>query len=361
MLESWSELPHFCGANNSYMQINHNGQVLPADTPIFTASNRSFRYGDGLFESIRVFDGRLPFFDYHWQRLSAGLACLGMVGPALYSPDFFINEIAKLTNGQGHWRIRLTVWRSGGGLYLPETNLPEFLIEAVPLGAKSGGDLKSPPDLDCSRFQLNTVGLRIGVWAGVALPIGLNKLGGNSKLPPNFNSKLPLNLVQTEPDKLGGNFELPPNLGHLRESSISNFKLTSALPYVLAAQYKQAHGLDDCLLLNTAGRLACASSANIFWVKNGKLFTPPLSEGCVAGTMRAVLFDIAEAMKVRVQEKKGRLADLAEAEEVFLTNAIQGIRWVKEIEGAGKQYANPLGEVLIAAVNEKIAGLDFPK
>ncbi|MBK8563542.1 MAG: aminotransferase class IV [Saprospiraceae bacterium] len=293
------------------MQINHNGLVLPADTPIFTAQNRSFRYGDGLFESIRAFDGRLPFFHYHWQRLMAGLSSLGIEKPPYFSPDFFQNEIAKLTNNQGNWRIRLTVWRSGGGLYTPATNQPEFLIEAVPFSS--------------SRFELNE-GLRIGVFPSPLLPTA--------------------NLNQSTPD----NPQFP-------NFPISNFKLTSALPYVLAAQYKQANGLDHSLLLNTAGRLACANSANIFWVKNGRLFTPPLSEGCVAGTMRAILFDIAKATKIKVQEKKGRLADLAEAEEVFLTNAIQGIRWVKEIQGMEQRYGHELVKRLVTALNEKMEGL----
>ncbi len=365
------------------MQINHNGQVLPADAPIFTAQNRSFRYGDGLFESIRAFDGKLPFFQYHWQRLMAGLGCLGIEKPPHYSPDFFQNEIAKLTNNRGNWRIRLTVWRSGGGFYTPETNQPEFLIEAVPLGEKSGGDLESPLDLG---HKLNPIGLSVGIWLGVTLPCAKSggdlksppdlwqqlpvcaKSGGDSKSPPDLwqqlpvcaksggDSKSPPDLWQQLPvcAKSGGDLKSPPDLGH---SPISNFKLTSALPYVLAAQCKQANGHDDCLLLNTAGRLACATSANIFWVKNGKLFTPPLSEGCVAGTMRAVLFDIAKAMKIKVQEKKGKLADLAEAEEVFLTNAIQGIRWVKEIQGTEQRYGHELAERMVAALNEKMAGL----
>jgi branched-chain amino acid aminotransferase len=302
------------------MQINHNGLVLPADTPIFTAQNRSFRYGDGLFESIRAFDGRLPFFQYHWKRLMAGLSSLGIEKPSHYSPDFFQNEIAKLTNNQGNWRIRLTAWRSGGGLYTPATNQPEFLIEAVPLGAKSVGDLKSPPDLTFSRFHLNEQGLNIAIYP---------------------NQLLPHQTLQTTQT----------------HQTIQNIKTSSALPYVLAAHYKQATGLDDCLLLNTAGRLTCATSANIFWVKNGRLFTPPLSEGCVAGTMRAVLFDIAKATKIKVQEKKGRLADLAEAEEVFLTNAIQGIRWVKEIQGLEQRYGHEFSERMVLALNEKMEGL----
>ncbi len=302
------------------MQINYNGKLVPAETPLFTAQNRSFRYGDGLFESIRVFNGKLPFLSYHWKRLTAGMAFLGLEKPHFYSPQFFAHEIRKLTNGQGNWRIRLTVWRSGGGLYTPEINLPEFLIEAIEMVAKSGGDLESPPDL--GQFQLNEQGLKIGICPTIPPP-----------------------LIQPVP---------PVQPIYLHESSISQFKLTSALPYVLAANFKKAHGLDDCLLLNTAGRLACASSANLFIVKNGRLLTPPLTEGCVAGTMRAALFDIAAAMKIKLLEKKIRLTDLAAADEILLTNAIQGIRWVQKVEGNEESLGHEIAKKMVEGLNQLI-------
>jgi branched-chain amino acid aminotransferase len=288
------------------MPINYNGVLYPDEQPIFTAGNRSFRYGDGLFESIRAFDGRLPFFHLHWQRLAAGMDCLKLERHRYFTPVFLENEIAKLTNGLGNWRIRLTVWRSGGGLYTPETNQPHFLIEATPLPS--------------NRFELNETGLSIGIYNQSPLPIQPIQ-----PIPP---------IQPIQP--------------------ISNFKLTSSLPFVLAAQHKQALGLDDCLLLNTAGRLACATNANIFWVKNGKLYTPPLTEGCVAGTLRATVLSIAKSLKIKAVEKRLRLDALATADELCLTNAVQGIRWVRQMEGVEAKFENGLTNLLFEELNGRV-------
>ncbi len=276
------------------MFVNYNGAVLPASQPIFTAGTRAFRYGDGLFESIRVINGEMPFFERHWQRLSAGLAFLKMDIPDFFSPFFFQNEIEKLTQNQGNWRIRLTVWRSSGGLYTPETNLPVFLVEATPL-----------PSFN---FELNEIGLKVGIFHQVQLPL----------------------------------------------QPLQNLKTSSALPYVLASIYKKENGLDDCILLNTNSRLACGSSSNIFTVKNGELLTPPPSEGCVAGTMRATLLDLASQLGIKAQELPLTTDLIAEMDEIFLTNAIQGIRWVRQVESIGKQFSNELATGLVKALNQQL-------
>lgn len=276
------------------MIVNYNGAVLPDTQPIFKAGNRAFRYGDGLFESIRVFDGKMPFFERHWQRLSAGLAFLKFDIPDFYAPFFFKNEIEKLTQNQGNWRIRLTVWRSGEGLYTPETNLPVFLVEATPL----------PSNI----FELNENGLKVGIFHQVQLPL----------------------------------------------QPLQNSKTISSLSYVLASIFKKENCLDDCFLLNTNGRLACGSSSNIFLVINGELLTPPLSEGCVAGTMRATLLDVASQLGIKAQELPLTFDLMDEMDEIFLTNAIQGIRWVRQVEGISKQFSNELATGLVKALNQRL-------
>jgi branched-chain amino acid aminotransferase len=298
---------HLCEAKTKNMLVNFNGTLLPADQPIFGVENRAFRYGDGLFESIRVFDGKTPFLERHWQRLAAGLALLRLAVPGHFSLDFFENEIAKLTERAGNWRIRLTVWRNGGGLYTPEGNLPEFLIQATPLPT--------------SRFELNEQGLTIGLFQTVRLTI-----------TPSQNLVIPQ--------------------GNL----VTACKTTSALPFVLASIFKKEKQLDDCLVLNTAGRLACASSANIFLVKNGKLYTPPLSEGCIAGTMRAEVISLAKSLKINVVEKKIHPASVDDFDAFFLTNAMQGIRWVRKINGAPVQFGNDLCQLLTNGLNHRIQG-----
>ena len=132
-----------------------------------------------------------------------------------------------------------------------------------------------------------------------------------------------------------------------------NLKTSSALPFVLASIFKKENNLDDCLLLNTAGRLACGSSSNVFLVKNGELLTPPLTEGCVAGTMRAALFDLAKQLGTKAAEVPIALAELGTADEIFLTNAIQGIRWVRQVTGVDKRYNPSLSKNLVEEINRR--------
>ncbi len=286
------------------MHVNYNGNIFPADQPIFNATNRAFRYGDGLFETIRVFEGQMPFFQRHWQRLTSGCRILGLDSPANFSPNFFKNEIAKLTNNNGNWRIRLSVWRSGGGLYTPHSNLPEFLIEAS--------------SLTNSTFELNELGLEVCIFQKYLLP-------------------------QTTL-----NYDLQPPCVPLP------IKTNSALLQVLAASAKKEAGLDDCLMLNTAGQLACATSSNLFWVKNSELFTPPINAGAVAGTMRATILDMAGQLGIRCNEQSISPDELSLADEIFLTNAIQGIRWVRWVKNIEVALGQSMAARLVEELNKRL-------
>ena len=130
--------------------VNFNGDIITKEQPIFNGKNRGFRYGDGLFETIRVFDGKAPFVVKHFERLKKGLSLLKFEIPEFYSESFFCDEIEKLTEGIGNHRIRLSVFRSEGGFYTPTDNHPNFLIE--------------DQILDNSGFKLNEKGLAIGIF-----------------------------------------------------------------------------------------------------------------------------------------------------------------------------------------------------
>ena len=136
-------------------QVNYNGKIIAADQALFTAKNRGFKYGDGLFETIRVFEGKIPFLDYHYDRLHKGFSILKFDIPNFYSIDFFRKEIFKLTNGKGNHRIRVSIFRSEGGFYTPSNNHSEFLIE---------NEL-----LQNSSFQLNEKGLRIAIFEAIKI------------------------------------------------------------------------------------------------------------------------------------------------------------------------------------------------
>lgn len=111
----------------------------------------------------------------------------------------------------------------------------------------------------------------------------------------------------------------------------SHLKCNNYLAYVMAARWAKQHELDDAIILNANNRIADSSIANLFIVQNGVIRTPVLSEGCISGVMRKYLINSCRKEGIPVEETTISAADLQSASEVFLTNAIKGIRWVKEI------------------------------
>lgn len=259
-------------------------------------SNRAFKYGDGLFETIRLANGKINLLQQHFDRLSKGLNLLQMQdatnGLSFLSFQEIIEQFVKeysieekLTNA--NLRIRISFFRQEGGLYTPQKNAFDYHIEASPLINPS--------------FQLNTSGLFLGVCTKVRLAI----------------------------------------------DQLSALKTSSALPYVLAGLEKKERAWDDCFLLNSKERLAESIAANIFVYKKGQLFTPALSEGCVEGVMRGHILYLAQKISIPTIETKFDLSFLEDAEEVFLTNAIQGISWVERVDGLDNLFGNNLSKTLI--------------
>lgn len=277
--------------------INYNGQIVAANTPIFTTENRAFRYGDALFESIRMFDGNVPFLDYHYQRLTKGMEVLGYDIPTHFSVIFLKNEIKKLiqTGEQSteNYRIRLTVYRSDGGLYTPTNDIPIFVIEAQ--------------NITDNQFIINKKGIEIGIYEGIKLP----------------------------------------------RSPLSNLKTANALPYVLAARFCQQNQWEDCLLFNDANRLSETYKANIFCIKNDTIYTPSLTEGCIDGVMRRVVIEILEEMKKEVVEVPILRDDLTDFDSIFITNAIRGVQWVSRIFDI-KNYKKIIVNNIIEKLNQRI-------
>lgn len=272
--------------------ILFNDQFYESDAPLLQAQNRGFKFGDGLFESMRMCNGKLKFPELHADRLHAGMKALKMDGYTLLD-DYFLKqkaaELAKKNKINGNARLRLTIYRNGEGLYTPQSNKVGYLLEASAL-----------PNAE---YELNTKGLIIDVYDEIPKPI--NKL--------------------------------------------SNYKTTNALLYVMAGLYQKRHSLDEALLLNQNGFLCESTSSNVFVVYQGQIYTPALSEGCVAGVMRNVVMKLAKQHQLPLIEAQINPQILNEAEEVFVTNAVSGIRWVM---GYGrKRYFNEVAKALSAKLN----------
>jgi branched-chain amino acid aminotransferase len=257
--------------------IDHNGALLPAGNLILKAGNRGFRYADGLFETLLVRNERIRLRDYHFDRLFAGIDRLRFTIPAHFTRESLETSILRLCKRNRHdslGRVRLTIYRGDGGLYDPEDLHPRYLIESWAL---------NPTDI-----MLNENGLVVDIY-----PDGIKSC-----------------------------------------DSLANLKSNNFLLYALAALYAKENHLNDCLVLNSHGRLADSTIANLFYSKDREFCTPPLSEGGVAGVMRRFLLSALPDAGFPVRERPVRAEDLLDADEVFLTNAIRGIRWVRSFRGA---------------------------
>ena len=255
--------------------INYNGEFLHEDATIVGAGNRGLRYGDGLFETIKVIDSELLLEEFHFDRLFAGLALLRFDLPPYFTYGYVREQIFALLqkNTFTTARLRLNVFRKNGGLYDTIDSTPDFVIECSMLHEKY--------------LEINSNGLILDVYE--------------------------------EAIKTCDRF--------------SGIKSNNFLPYAMAALYANERKLDDCLVLNSCGRVCDATIANVFWIEDKHIYTPPLSEGCIAGVMRRHLLDILPQRGYSIKERVLQIADLDTADELFLTNAIAGIRWVAEFRG----------------------------
>lgn len=272
--------------------ILHNDQFIISDTAILTAQNRGFRYGDGLFESMRMSGGKLKFAELHADRLQAGMNALKMDGGILFDAYFLKQKTAELSKKnklKENVRFRLSVYRDADGLYTPESNKSGYVLEASAM-AETG-------------YELNKKGLIINVYDELTKQV--NKL--------------------------------------------SNYKTSNSLLYVMAGLYKKQHRLDEAFILNQHGFLCESISSNVFVVYDKQIYTPALSEGCIAGVMRNVVMQTAKANNISIIEAQINPEVLKAAEEVFITNATSGIRWVM---GYGKKrYFNEITKSLGALIN----------
>src|SRR6185503_1070365 len=133
--------------------INFNGELLPGDSCLLTTANRAFRYGDGLFESMRLMKGHLKFADQHADRLQRGMKTLKIDGYSQMD-SWFLKEKAEdiaRRNKAKHGRLRLTVYRDSDGFYAPSQNKMGWCLEMQPL--------EEP------RYFLNAKGLIVDVFS----------------------------------------------------------------------------------------------------------------------------------------------------------------------------------------------------
>jgi len=135
-------------------------------------------------------------------------------------------------------------------------------------------------------------------------------------------------------------------------NALSSIKSCNSLLYVLAGKYKTDNELEECVIINDRHNVCEFTSSNLFIVINGVLYTPAITEGCIQGVMRKVILDLAAKARIYVYETELKPNDLIRADEIFLTNAVQGIQWVGAYKA--KRYFNKVSKTLIDALNQHV-------
>ncbi len=275
--------------------INFNGNSAIQDTSL--THNRGFLYGDAVFETLKIVQGKILFLEDHYFRLMASMRILRMEIPMDFTMEFFEDQLLTTVKNNGYSdsaRARITVFRNDGGYYLPITNTISFLIHTAPLENQ------------------------IYIWESKKCEVDLYK--------DFFVSK----------------------------QLLSTLKTTNKVLHVTASIYANENDLDNCILLNESKNVVEVLQGNIFMLQGEKLITPPISEGCCNGILRKQLLKLAKKIEgLEVIEEVISPFDLQKADELFFTNVIKGIQSITNYRK--KEFTTVMANRLVHHLNEFVA------
>lgn len=274
--------------------VNFNGSIVSSDNIL--ANNRAFLYGDGVFETVKVLDGKVLFLEDHYFRLMSGMRIIRMEIPMDFTMEYFQLQLlsaAEAMECSNSARVRLTVYRNPGGYYLPTDRSVSFLAEATPIGQALYAITKTEYEVDLFK---------------------------------DF---------------------------YVSKQLLSTIKSTNRLVNITGSIFASENGLDNCLLVNDAKNVIESLNGNLFMLTGNKLVTPPISEGCVAGVMRRQIFALAQKMEeIEIEEAVISPFDLQKANELFLTNVISGIQPITKYRK--KEFTTSFAETVLTRLNAQI-------
>jgi branched-subunit amino acid aminotransferase/4-amino-4-deoxychorismate lyase len=274
--------------------VFYRGEYVLRNQAVIQVDDRAHRFADGFFESIRIINGKAQFLENHFARVDATIKAL-KIQPSDFSFDVLTQHINGLLQRNEVFeggRMRITFFRKAKGFYLPKGNDLDYFIEVEAL----------PNNL----FELNETGKIIDIYTE----------------------------VKKDPNKYAG------------------FKTLNAQLYVMASIFAEEKNWDDALIQNTKQAIIESTNSNLFLVSNGVLYTPSLTDGCIGGTMRMQIINLAVQSKLKVYECTMTPQTLLSADEVFLTNAIKGIEWVASYRT--KPYQNGFSKKLLELLNNSV-------
>lgn len=276
--------------------INLNGKILKNETANISVFNRGLAYGDSVFETIRIVNSKIIFWEDHYFRLMASMRIMRMEIPANFSPEFLEQEIQQLIKVNEFEncpaRIKFTVYRKPGGYYTPSTLDIEYFITAEEL-------------LD-SFYLLNSETYEVELFKDHYINSGL----------------------------------------------LSTIKSNNKAVNILGGIYASENDYQNCLLLNENKSVVEALNGNLFLVKDNKVKTPPLTEGALNGIIRKQLISIIKTMmNLEFEEAPISAFELQKADELFITNVIVGIQPVTKYRK--KEYSMEIVKEILAKLNMK--------
>lgn len=272
--------------------INLNGVVQDSNWQL-SVLNRSFLYGDGVFETLKIVNKKILFFEDHYFRLMASMRIIRMQIPMSFTLEYLEEQIlnlAKVNNHQNSARIRFTVFRNEGGFYLPTDNSVSFIIQSAEIVETQYHFVKTTFEVDLYK-----------------------------------------------------DFIVPKQL-------LSTLKTANKITHVTASIFAKENDLDATLLINEDKNVIEAANGNLFMLMGNKLITPPISEGCLNGIMRRQIIELAKKMdSIEVFEEVVSPFDLQKADELFITNVITGIQPITKYRK--KEFGIALAQELLGKLN----------
>ena len=269
--------------------INFNSDLIPKQTSIFGNKNRAFNYGDGVFETLKVYNSKIVFFEEHYFRLMASMRMLRMKIPMNFTLEFLEEQLLKtvsVNENNKNTRARLSVTRKDGGFYTPNTNEIDYLIESQEIEYSTKASYKVDLFKDFYMYS-----------------------------------------------------------GHL-----STVKTNNKLIHTLASIYAKENELDNCILLNERKGVVEVTNASLFLIKGTLIKTPPLTEGCLKGIAREkVISVITSSNNYTLEEAIISPFEIQKADEVFITNSIIGIQPITNYRK--KEFSTDISKKLAMSFN----------
>lgn len=275
-------------------KVYYNGNIVNEKDTSISFKSRAFRYADGLFETIRIINGKPIFIENHLNRIKKGLDVFKISRPDIIEEEEKIREIivelCSKNSVEKGGVCRLVIWRDSEGRYMPENDDSSCLIEVS--------------EYVNNLFTLSKSGKSIEIYQDLRKQV-------------NF---------------------------------LSQYKTLNSQLNIMASLQARNKGLDDSLICNEAGMIIESTNSNVFIVSNGTIYTPPLSDGCVGGTMRMNVINAALELNLSVYESGLNQQHFLMANEILLSNAIVGIDWVNAFKH--KRYYSSVASKLIDQLNK---------